>query len=46
MDLIDKKKKDDYCRITSLIELKNNVIAYGLAGFEDSKLVGNISIID
>jgi len=46
MEIIDKKKKDDYFRITSLIELKNNVIAYGTAGFEEFKLVGNISIID
>ena len=46
MEIIDKKKKDDYCRITSLVELKNNVIAYGTAGFEEFKLMGNISIID
>ena len=46
MEIIDKRKKDDYCRIISLIELKNGVIAYGTAGFEEFKLVGNISIID
>ena len=46
MEEITKKKKDDHCRITSLIELKNRVIVYGTAGFEEYKLVGNISIID
>ncbi len=43
---IHKKNKDDYCRITSLIELKNRILVYGTAGLEDYKLVGNISIID
>jgi len=46
MEVIDKIKKDDYFRITSILELKNKVIAYGTAGFEEFKLVGNISIID
>jgi len=46
MEIINKTKKDDYCRIITLIELKNGVIAYGTAGFEEFKLVGNISIID
>ena len=43
---IHKRNKDDYCRITSLIELKNRILVYGTAGLEDYKLVGNISIID
>ncbi len=41
-----KKKKDDYCRITALVELNNRIVVYGTAGFEEYKLVGNISIID
>ena len=46
MEEFHKKKKDDYCRITSLVELKNRIVVYGTAGFEEYKLVGNISIID
>jgi WD40 repeat protein len=46
MEIINKIKKDDYCIIITMIELKNGVIAYGTAGFEEFKLVGNISIID
>ena len=46
LQVFEKKSKDDYCRITSLIELKNGVIAYGTAGFEEQRLLGNISIID
>ena len=40
------KQKDDYSRITSIVQLKNKNIVYGTAGFEDYKLVGNIFIID
>ena len=43
---INKKEKDDYCRISSIIELKNKNIVYVTAGFEEFKLVGNITIID
>ena len=46
LEEFEKKKKDDYFRITSLLQLKNKIIVYGTAGFEDFKLVGNISIID
>ena len=46
LEEFDKKRKDDYARITSLVELKNKIIVYGTAGFEDYKLVGNIAIID
>ena len=46
LEEFDRKKKDDYCRINSIIELKNKIIVYGTAGFEEYKLVGNILIID
>ena len=46
LQVFEKKGKEDYGRITSLIELRNGVIAYGTAGFEELRLVGNISIID
>ena len=46
LEEFDRKKRDDYCRINSIIELKNKIIVYGTAGFEDYKLVGNILIID
>ena len=46
LEEFDRKKKDDYCRINSIIELKNKIIIYGTAGFEEYKLVGNILIID
>ena len=46
LQVFEKKGKEDYSRITSLIELKNGIIAYGTAGFEELRLVGNISIID
>ena len=46
LEEFEKKNKDDYFRITSLLQLKNKIIVYGTAGFEDFKLVGNISIID
>ena len=46
LQIFEKKGKEDYSRITSLIELKNGIIAYGTAGFEELRLVGNISIID
>ena len=46
LEEIKKKEKDDYCRISSIIELKNKNIVYVTAGFEEFKLVGNIAIID
>ena len=46
LEEVDKKENDDYSRITSIVELKNKIIVYGTAGFEEFKLVGNISIID
>ena len=46
LEEIKKKEKDDYCRISSIIELQNKNIVYVTSGFEEFKLVGNIAIMD
>ena len=45
-EVSDKINSKDYCRITSLIELNNGIVAFCTSGMEDGKMCGTISTFD
>ena len=45
-EVSDKINSKDYCRITSVIEFNNGIIAFSTSGMEDNKMCGTISAFD
>ena len=45
-DIIAKKNSEDFVRVSSLIELKNGLIAFGTYGTSGLKLFGNVSVLN
>ena len=46
IDVIDKESERDYAKTTSIIELKNGIIVYGVSGVKNQDLIGYICILD
>ena len=45
-EVSDKINSKDYCRITSVVEFANGIIAFSTSGMEDNKLCGTVSAFD
>ena len=45
-EVSDKINSKDYCRITSVVEFNNGIVAFSTSGMEDNKMCGTISAFD